>query len=79
MRKAIKKNVTLSLDSGLLEKARAYAHSHNISLSELVRRLVAQAVGRKESEFLDEMFELMDKVQVSSDGKRWSREDLYRV
>jgi len=73
------KNITLSIDDDLLEKGRAYAHSHNISLNVLVRRLLEQAVVRKDSQWLDEMFRLMDKANVSSKGKRWTRDELYRV
>lgn len=73
------RNITLSIDDDLLEKGRDYARSHNISLNVLVRRLLEQAVVRKDSRWLDEMFELMDKVNVSSKGKRWTRDELYRV
>jgi hypothetical protein len=73
------KNITLSIDDDLLEKGREYARSHNISLNALVRRLLEQAVVRKDSRWLDEMFELMDKANVSSKGKRWTRDELYRV
>ena len=73
------KNITLSIDDDLLEKGREYARSHNISLNVLVRRLLEQAVVRKESRWLDDMFRLMDKANVSSKGKRWTRDELYRV
>lgn len=73
------KNITLSIDDDLLEKGREYARSHNISLNVLVRRLLEQAVVRKDSQWLDEMFRLMDKAKVSSKGKRWTRDELYRV
>jgi hypothetical protein len=73
------KNITLSIDDDLLEKGREYARSHNISLNVLVRRLLEQAVVRKESGWVDDMFRLMDKANVSSKGKRWTRDELYRV
>jgi hypothetical protein len=73
------KNITLSIDDELLQKGREYARSHNISLNVLVRRLLEQAVVRKESRWLDDMFDLMDKANVSSKGKRWTRDELYRV
>jgi hypothetical protein len=73
------KNITLSIDDDLLEKGREYARAHNISLNVLVRRLLEQAVVRKETHWLDEMFRMMDKLNVSSKGKRWTRDELYRV
>lgn len=73
------KNITLSIDDDLLEKGREYARSHNISLNVLVRRLLEQAVVRSQSQWLDDMFRLMDKANVSSNGKRWTRDELYRV
>lgn len=73
------KNITLSIDDELLQKGREYARAHNISLNVLVRRLLEQAVVRKESRWLDDMFDLMDKANVSSKGKRWTRDELYRV
>lgn len=73
------KNITLSIDDDLLTAGREYARSHNISLNSLVRRLLENAVTRKGKGQFDEMFEIMDKLKVSSDGERWTREELYRV
>jgi len=73
------RNITLSIDDDLLSAGREYARKHNISLNALVRRLLEHAVGRKDKRVFDEMFEIMDKLQVSSDGKRWTRDELYRV
>ena len=73
------KNITLSIDDDLLSAGREYARKHNISLNALVRRLLEHTVVRKDNGVFDEMFEIMDKLTVSSDGKRWSREELYRV
>ncbi len=73
------RNITLSIDDDLLEKGREYARSHNISLNALVRKLLKQAVVREESRWLDDMFKLMDRANVSSKGKRGTRNELYRV
>jgi plasmid stability protein len=73
------RNITLSIDDDLLEKGREYARSHNISLNALVRKLLKQAVVREEGNWLDDMFKLMDRANVSSEGKRWTRDELYRV
>jgi hypothetical protein len=73
------KNITLSIDDNLLKAGREYARKHNISLNALVRRLLEGAVAGRDDGVFDEMFEIMDKLQVSSDGKRWTRDELYRV
>ncbi|MCZ2390795.1 MAG: hypothetical protein LC113_06920 [Acidobacteria bacterium] len=73
------KNITLSADEDLLKAGREYARSHNTSLNGLIRKLLRQAVGRKQNRWLDDTFELMDKANVSSKGERWTRDDLYRV
>lgn len=75
----VMRNITLSIDDDLLEKGREYARSHNISLNALVRKLLKQAVVREEGNWLDDMFKLMDRANVSSEGKRWTRDELYRV
>jgi len=73
------KNITLSADEELLTAGRNYARSHNISLNDLIRNLLKQAVSGKQSRWLDEVFDLMDKAGVDSHGQRWTREELYRV
>ncbi|CAN5310969.1 hypothetical protein BH20ACI2_BH20ACI2_07130 [soil metagenome] len=73
------KNITMSIDEDLLKEGREYARKHNTSLNALVRRLLEHTLARKDNGVFDEMFETMDRLQVSSDGKGWSREELYRV
>ncbi len=73
------KNITLSIDEDLLQAGRDYAKSHNTSLNVLVRKLLEQVVARKDSRWLEDTFLLMDKLHVSSRGKRWTRGELYRV
>ena len=73
------KNITLSIDEGILQAGREYARQHNVSFNVLVRKLIEQTVVKKQSRWLDDTFSLMDKANVSSIGARWSREELYRV
>lgn len=54
------KNITLSADEELLKAGRDYARAHNTSLNDLIRKLLAQAVSREQSRWLDDVFELMD-------------------
>lgn len=73
------KNITLSIDENLLQAGRNYARQHNVSFNVLVRRLIEQTVVQKQGRWLEDTFALMDKANVSSKGKRWTRDELYRV
>ncbi|HQV70082.1 MAG TPA: hypothetical protein PLJ62_06925 [Thermoflexales bacterium] len=73
------KNITLSIDEDTLKSGREYARRHNISFNVLVRKLIQQTVTSDSTKWLDDTFALMDKAKVSSDGKKWKRDELYRV
>jgi len=73
------KNITLSIDDGILQAGRDYARRHNMSFNVLVRRLIEQTVIPRKEKWLDDTFSLMDRVNVSSDGIKLTREELYRV
>ena len=73
------KNTTLSIDDSILQAGRDYARSHNMSFNVLVRRLIEQTVIPRKEKWLDDTFSLMDRVNVSSDGIKLTREELYRV
>jgi hypothetical protein len=73
------KNITLSIDDSILQAGRDYARSHNMSFNVLVRRLIEQTVLPRKEKWLDDTFSLMDRLNVSSDGIKWTREELYRV
>ncbi len=73
------KNITLAIDDETLAAARAYAKRHDTSVNALVRELLAQRVGSRRRQWIDQCFEFMDKANGDSQGKRWRREDLYRV
>lgn len=74
------KNVTIALDEDVLKAGREYARAHHTSLNNLIRRLLERTVMRRQEEGAwDRFFELADKAGGDSKGKRWKREDLYRV
>ena len=73
------KNITLSIDEDLLQAGREYAKNHNISFNALVRRLIMQTVVTNNNNWLDNTFELMDTLYVTSGEETWTREELYRV
>jgi len=70
-------NVTMSIDDELLKKSRKYAARHNTSLNALIRQLLKNEVESGSKEWLDECISLMDQIDVTSDGKKWTRSDLY--
>jgi hypothetical protein len=73
------KNVTLSIDEDILKVGRDYARKHNMSFNGLVRKLIQQTVESNSEKWLEDTFLLMDKVNVSSENRTWTREELYRV
>jgi hypothetical protein len=73
------KNITLSIDEDLLKAGREYAKKHRVSLNSLIRRLLRQTVSQSNNRWLDELFRNIDTVGANSKGKKWKREDLYRV
>jgi len=73
------KNITLPIDEETLNAGREYARRHNLSLNSLVCRLLKQSVMKSSALWITESFQIMDKAKASSQGKKWRREDLYRV
>ncbi len=72
------KNITLSIDDGLLKLGREYAKTHHVSFNVFVRRLIEQTVTKKSSQWLDDTFEYIDRNTDSRAGITWKREDLHR-
>ncbi len=72
-------NITISLDKDLLKSGRRYAEKHQTSLNALIRKLLEQSVRLQSNNWLEECFQLMDRTNVNSKGRRWRREELYDV
>jgi hypothetical protein len=72
------KNITLSIDDDILKRGREYARSHNVSFNSLVRKLIEQTVKKTTINWVDDMFDYIDKNISSSQGITWKREELYR-
>ena len=72
-------NITISLDKDLLESGRRYAKKHQTSLNALIRTLLEQSVRPQSKNWLEECFQLMDRANLNSKGRRWRREELYDV
>ena len=73
------KNITLALDEKIIRKGRKYASKHNLTLNSLVRRLLAKTVDADSSDWLEECFAKMDKIDLPGKIERWNREELYRA
>ena len=72
-------NVTISMDEKTLKASREYAKQHGMSLHSLIREMLKSRVSRKGIDWVDECFDRMDRLNASSNGKRWSRDELYDV
>lgn len=73
-------NVTLSLGDDLIKAGREYAQKHKTSLNALIRDLLRKHVFKSSSEsWLKECLQKMKKANGNSRGKKWTREELYRV
>lgn len=71
------KNITLAIDDETLEAGRSYASRHQTTLNSLVRDLLVRTVLADRQAMANEMFRLMDAHPGNSQGKRWSRDELY--
>ena len=71
------KNVTLALDEEALEAGRTYAERHQTTLDALVGDLLIRTVAEDRQAAVVEMFRLMDAHPGNSQGRRWTREELY--
>ena len=71
------KNITLALDEQTLEAGRSYAQRHQTTLNALVRELLVKTVLADREAAVREMFRLMDAYPGNSEGRSWTREDLY--
>ena len=71
------KNITLALDAETLDAGRAYAQRHQTTLNALVRDLLVRTVVADREAAVREMFRVMDAHPGHSQGRRWTRDDLY--
>ena len=70
-------NITISIDEELLKSGRKYAEKHQTSLNALIRKLLEDTVRLQSNDWLEECFNLMDRADANSKGKKWQREELY--
>jgi hypothetical protein len=73
----VAKTLTLALDDRLIERAREYAHSRDLTLNSLIRELLAKAVDPGDTVGVGTTFQLMDEAKPQPSQGTWRREDLY--
>jgi hypothetical protein len=72
------RNLTVALESQLIEEAKKVAKQDNLSLTGLIRKLLKSAVYREpSSEWINDFLDACNDAEGDSKGKRWKREDLY--
>lgn len=73
-------NVTMSIDEGLLRKAKRVAFEKNASLNGMFRQYLEDLVSKEElgkKKSLDELKQLFKKYRSNIDMRKWKRNDLY--
>lgn len=75
----MKKNLTLSIDEDLLQKARVYAAMEKTSVNEMIRRFLKQTTdsAAKRDEVTAKLLMLADNSEGRMGDYRPSREDTY--
>jgi hypothetical protein len=68
------KNITLSAEEELIERARQVAREQHKTLNDMFREWLAQVSGS--SNVADEYRELMDSLSYVNAGRHFSREEL---
>ena len=73
-------NVTMSIEDGLLKRARKAAIERNANLSDLFRSFLGELAEREEAKrsyLADELDRLFGESKASSRGLRWTRDELH--
>lgn len=75
----MKKNLTLSIDEDLLQKARVYAAMEKTSVNEMIRRFLKRTTSSagQRDEITAKLLELADTSEGRMGDYRPSREDTY--
>jgi hypothetical protein len=72
-------NITLSIDDGIIQKARRQAESMGTSVNNLVREFLEQLAGKSDAEADAEEFERLSRESKGdSQGWKFNREELHQ-
>lgn len=72
-------NVTLSIDEEDLKRARIHAIEEGTSLNAVIRQFVKHYAASSEhyQQITESILTYVENSTANSEGKRWSREDIY--
>jgi plasmid stability protein len=72
-------NLTISIDDDLLKQARMQAFAEGTSVDVLLRDFLEQYVrtGRQYRQVTDRILALAERSTAASQGRRWTRGELY--
>lgn len=73
-------NLTITVDAGILKKARLRALTQGSSVNAVLRKFLESYAGvrTEETSALEDLLALSDKADSSQGvGKRWTRDDLH--
>ena len=73
----VMKNTTISIDENILNDGRKHAQSLGLSFNAWLAKLIQGAVRRTSSSNMQALLTLSDRIAGSSEGKRWSRDEIY--
>jgi glucokinase len=71
------KNLTLSIDEQLLEKARKYAAEHSTTVNQMVRDFLKDKIGNDKTCSVKSGFQIAEQAGASSGGWKFNREEIY--
>lgn len=70
------KNLTLALESQLLERSREHAHRQGKTLNQYVREYLERSTQTENKKALAELFSIADLAKAKS-KRGWTREEIY--
>lgn len=73
------RNITLSVDDEVIDRARRYAAQHNSSLNNLVREYLHEIASREDevAAARKQIREMSRRSKARIGNQKWTREDLY--
>lgn len=71
------KNITLSMESSLIEAGREIAREDGTSLNEMIREFLREKIRGRKGRSMDRFFALAKEYKVNSGGYVFNRDDAY--
>jgi hypothetical protein len=71
------RNVTMEIDEKTFTLGREYARKRNLSFDIFVAQLIEREVKPASKDWADHLFSLMEKSTGSSNGQKWTRDDMH--